>query len=123
MGGWWSSEATKVTLWVRVKPDPELDLGKAHRPRAQNLDGTERSIELEVSSNVTISEVKYILKERHHVFLDLPVDAWNISISGMDGNPRMFAFPTGTTVPDDNAFLHECGINEAAELIAYVPES
>jgi hypothetical protein len=40
----------------------------------------------------------------------------------MDGNPRMFAFAKKTVEPDDNAYLCEAGIEEAAELIAFVPD-
>ena len=43
-------------------------------------------------------------------------------ISGMDGNPRMFAFCNKTAEPDVNAYLYEAGIEEMAELIAYVEQ-
>ena len=39
----------------------------------------------------------------------------------MDGNPRMFAFCKKTAEPDPNAYLYEAGIQEIAELIAYIP--
>jgi hypothetical protein len=45
-----------------------------------------------------------------------------MQVSGMDGNPRMFAFAKKTAEPDDNAYLCEAGIEEAAELIAFVPD-
>jgi len=69
-----------------------------------------------------MQDIKEILHHRHNVFPGLALAEWNLAITGMDGVPKMFAYPSKTNVPDVNAYLYETGIIEAAELTAFVPD-
>mmetsp|Transcript_63178 Transcript_63178/g.131389 ORF Transcript_63178/g.131389 Transcript_63178/m.131389 type:complete len:128 (+) Transcript_63178:220-603(+) len=122
MGGSSSKEDTPdvISLWVRVKADGTAT-SQEQKAISKTITGRERTVALDVPSRTTFWEVKSMLKDRHNVFPNVPVDHWELSVSGMDGAPRMFAFPNGVGVPDSNAYLCEAGIQEAAELVAFIP--
>mmetsp|Transcript_3763 Transcript_3763/g.8717 ORF Transcript_3763/g.8717 Transcript_3763/m.8717 type:complete len:132 (+) Transcript_3763:61-456(+) len=128
MGGIWSTEKPKpVTLYVRVKekssdkePDDPEDV-EGDFVSAKHVRPGQRVIELTVHQRFTFGEVKQRLQEEFGVFSDKWIHQWKLAISGMDGNPRMFAFCNKTAEPDTNAYLYEAGIEELAELIAYLP--